>query len=513
MKFLLKKSVYIPVLVLGALALLFLLRAESGQKTPDVAAVTRGSIVQEVTVTGTVKATEAVELAFEKAGRVGRIGAAVGDAVWRGATLVTLENAAETAAVEDAEAKRAAKRARYEELRRGGRPEEVRVKESLLAKAQTDLAADYAAVPTVVLDSFNKADNAIHRQTDTLFSNASSANPRLTFASSDQQSVVNAESERPVMETVLGGFRQLAQEDWGDDTEKERALAQAKERLVRVNSFLLTVNRAINSALNITDATLATHKDALNTARTNVNTALGNVTDQIQAIVAGKATVQTARDELALAAAGATEEVLAQAQADIASADAAVKNARAVLGKTYLTAPISGTVTKQEAKVGEIAGANAVIAAVMSDAFKIEAFVPEVDVAKIAVGNRADVTLDAYGNGVVLTAHVVAIDPAETVIDGVSTYKTTLQFEKPDERIRSGMTANTMVTTATRENALSVPARAVFEKDGKKFVKRVQAGAEEEREVTVGIRGSNGEIEILSGLSEKESVVTSGNGK
>ena len=52
----------------------------------------------------------------------------------------------------------------------------------------------------------------------------------------------------------------------------------------------------------------------------------------------------------------------------------------------------------------------------------------------------ADVTLDAYGSGVIFQARVDIIDPAETVLDGVPPYKVTLDFVSADPRIRSGMT-------------------------------------------------------------------------
>ncbi|MBI2475641.1 MAG: efflux RND transporter periplasmic adaptor subunit [Candidatus Taylorbacteria bacterium] len=219
--------------------------------------------------------------------------------------------------------------------------------------------------------------------------------------------------------------------------------------------------------------------------------------------------MQTAKNELELTKAPATEEALAEALADIGSAEANVKNAQALLLKTYILSPMTGIVTKQEAKIGEIAGANQTLVSVMSGNFKVEAFVPEVDVAKMAVGNSAAITLDAYGSDIIFPARVVKIDPAETVIDGVSTYKTILEFDKDDVRVRSGLTANTTIESARRENALAIPQRAVYEKGGRKFV-RVTRGANrsEERPVETGIRGSNGDVEIVSGLRQGEFVVT-----
>ncbi len=506
-----KKIFYIPAIIVILLLVWYFSKSGKTSNSAITAKVKRANLSQEVAVSGTVKAIEAVELAFEKSGRVKQVNVSIGEKISQGDLLLVLENGVETSSVEDASAKLESKQAHYDDLKAGGRPEEISVKETELAKAKSDLATYYAGVQNIIFDAFNKSDNAVHRQADILFSNAFSANPQISFTSSDQQAILEAQNARSNMEGILNNFKKIAQNGFTTDTDNENALTQAKNYLVTINDFLIKTNRALNSSINLSDSTLATDKDALNTARNNVNTALGNITNQIQTITTQKITVQTASDQLTLTKAPATTEVLNGAEADIKSADALVKNAKAVLAKTYIISPINGLVTKQDAKVGQIAPANTALVSVASDNFKVEAFVPEVDVAKIAVGNSATITLDAYGSGVSFSAHVVKIDPAETVIDGVSTYKTALEFDTRDERVRSGMTANTTIATATRENCLTIPQRAVYEKNGKKFVRvRVGGIASEEREVTVGIRGTNGDIEILSGLKEGDTVLATG---
>lgn len=509
MDFIKKKVFYLPAI--AVLLLLGWLMFRGGKNGSDfsTAKVKRGPLVSEVTVSASVKDKEAVELAFEKSGRIRKINVEVGDKVWEGSILLSLENGIEVSALEDARAKLASKKAHYDDLKVGARPEEIHVKESQLLKVQSDLAADYASVQNIILDSFNKADNAVHRQADILFSNSRTANPQLNFNSGDQQAVLDAQTARSSIEMVLNDFKTLYQEPIVNDTETENALFQTKNYLLPINDFLIKTNRALNASLNLSDSTIATDKDALNTARTNINTAITNVTDQTQTIHTDKIKVQTSADELALAKIGATAEVLAGASADVQSAEANVKNAESVLAKTYIFSPLTGIVTKQNGKLGEIAPANTALVAVASGNYKVEALIPEADIAKVAIGNLAEITLDAYGNDFSWKAKVVKIDPAETVVDGISTYKTTLEFDKSDEKIRSGMTANTTITTTSEENVLSVPSRAIYEKDGKKFVRIFKGtNASEERAVTAGIRGSNGNIEILSGLSEGEFVIT-----
>jgi len=169
---------------------------------------------------------------------------------------------------------------------------------------------------------------------------------------------------------------------------------------------------------------------------------------------------------------------------------------------------LDGIVTKVAAKVGEIVSAGVVQISVLSSAkFEIEVNVPEADIAKIKIGDRASVTLDAYGSDVFFDTQVVKIDPAETIVEGVATYKITLQFTHEDELVKSGMTANIDILTAKREQALIVPQRLVMIKNGKKSVLILVGQTVQEVIIETGLRGSDGNTEILAGLKEGDLVV------
>jgi len=181
-----------------------------------------------------------------------------------------------------------------------------------------------------------------------------------------------------------------------------------------------------------------------------------------------------------------------------------------------------------EAKVGEIvypstSASDSIkqLISIMSEGnFEIKADIPEVDIAKVRIGNEARVTLDAYGSDIEFNAKVLAVDPAETVIEGIPTYKVTLQFNEQDERVKSGMTANVDIMTDKRENVITIPQRAVIGKNGDKVVRLLKTVPNpensdktiemvEEIPVEVGIRGSDGQIEVLSGLNEGDKIVVS----
>ena len=183
-------------------------------------------------------------------------------------------------------------------------------------------------------------------------------------------------------------------------------------------------------------------------------------------------------------------------------ATADVQSAEAALAKTQIRAPFSGVVSKMDAKVGAVVSpADQDITLQSNGIFEIDAYVPEVSIAGVSVGNIGSTTLDAYGSDVVFPVKVTAIDPAQTIRQGVPTYKTTLVFLSRDPRIRSGMTANVVITTGELKNAVVIPEGAVGHDVEGTYVSVKKEDTVVRRSVTVGKQPSLGQVEITSGLT------------
>ena len=164
-------------------------------------------------------------------------------------------------------------------------------------------------------------------------------------------------------------------------------------------------------------------------------------------------------------------------------------------------------------EVGENITAQVQVAKIVSSALSVDVDISESDVAKVSVSDEVFVTLDAFGDDRVLQGTVVSVEPSETEVSGVIYYTTHIAFSNAQvmDDVRPGMTANINIITETKKDVLVIPQRAVLEQEGKKIVrvvKEVAAGVFEEREVTTGLRGDEGKIEIISGLSEGENIVT-----
>lgn len=175
---------------------------------------------------------------------------------------------------------------------------------------------------------------------------------------------------------------------------------------------------------------------------------------------------------------------------------------------SFLRAPFAGIITKLDFKAGQIVSTGQIGLMMESEGlFEIESYIPEINIAKIKVGNNARVTLDAYGEEAVFEATVIEADPAETIRDGVSTYRVKLRFQKTDSRIKSGMTANLLLTTEKKTNVLTVPSGAILTIKEKKYLQIKTTDGFEEREVVTGNVGTLGETEIVSGLQAGETII------
>ncbi|MBI2888514.1 MAG: efflux RND transporter periplasmic adaptor subunit [Candidatus Liptonbacteria bacterium] len=496
-------AIFIVLIVIAV----FLFARGGNETLTRTVTVTRGNIAQTVIVTGKTKPKQDINLGFEKSGVVATVHVEVGDPVRRGAPLVAQDTRELRTALDQATANKSGALAKLEALRRGLREEDIQIARTALQKAQQDFTNILSGVPDIIHSAYSKSDDAVRKQLDPLFLNDDRTNATLSFETNSSQTATDAGALRAAAGTELSRWNDelAAITSSTPSTTLEDMLLKSRMHLTIVRALLdKTMNAIVGAASSLSDSTALTYKSYVATGRTNVDAALSSVNEEFEYISAQKIAASKAQDELNLKLAGSDpQDVIAQ-EATVAQLDASVRAAEVQLEKSVLRSPIDGIVTRQEAKVGGLVTANQTVAAVISAGrLEIEANVPEVDIAKLAVGNEAIITLDAYGKGVMFPAHVIRIDPAETVIEGVSTYITKFSFEQEDARLKPGMTADIAVTTAQKTNVLIIPERAVMLQNGKRFVQRMNAeGRIEEREITTGIRDTKGNVEVVSGLAE-----------
>jgi HlyD family secretion protein len=439
-----RRIIYIVIAVLVILSLIAAFKLR-GNGDGETVVVTLQDLVQTVELSGKVVPKEEVDLAFEIGGTVAFANKKVGDSVFAGEAIAQLDQTKVRADLSKAEAD--------------------------LAAARAGLSDNQTTLDQNLENAYISADDAIHNKVDQFFEDGTSRGPEIlnSFEGFDLRKKIN--EDRVMIEDMLT--------EWKTDTGD---LSKTKGYLQTLTAFLNEVSVAVNkfeTNPNLSQTTIDKYRADMATARQNINNASAS-------LISGTA-VESAK---------------------ILAAEATVSNYKATLSKMVLRSPISGVVSKQDAKAGEAVSANTVVASVISRENQIEAYVPEISFAGIALGNRALVTLDAYGDSKNYEATISKIDPRETVRDGVSTYKIELKFTKAYTEVRSGMTANIHIETGKKENSLVIPLRAIISEGTLKTVSVLDENGDiEKREIKTGVTDSSGNIEVVFGLVAGDKVL------
>jgi membrane fusion protein, macrolide-specific efflux system len=172
---------------------------------------------------------------------------------------------------------------------------------------------------------------------------------------------------------------------------------------------------------------------------------------------------------------------------------------------TPVIAPIDGTLIQRRIEPGQSFTANDAVL-VIADRLQVEAQVDETDIAQIHPRLPARIVLDAYP-GEAVAGKVGAVAYEAKAVSNVTTYTVDVVPERIPALMRSGMTATVIFLIAVRENALLVPAHALRDDSGRKFVLVPGSdGSPREQVVEAGLSDGR-QSEILSGLNEGEKVL------
>ncbi len=516
-----KKRVWIPATLI---VITLLVSFFGGNKSSDVSTykVEAKEFVQNVSLTGKVIAAKNVDMGFETSGRISRVNFKVGDRVKKGQVIASLQNGDAVSNLQKSYALALAQSARLQDTQNGSRPEEVAIAQGDLTGAQNDLDLSKQVLEAELQNIYNKADEAIRFKIDNVFTNPRSVNPQFNYSVDQSQNSKQklSDDRLKLTETFV---------KWNGKYNIGN-IEEVKTYIVQVQNFINDVNTAMSIAAEksvSTDANYATvqsNKADVSLARTSFSTANNSFNQAQISYKNSQNLLARAQNNLKLKTSGGTATQIDIQRADLQSANAGVNNARAFVAKTLITAPFDGVITKVDVKEGEISSPNTPVISLLNDGeYQIETFVSENDIAKLKVDQKTKISLDAYGRDVFFEGMIITIDPAETIKDGVSTYRTKIQFTQKDERVKSGMTANIDIETDRRPNIISIPQVAVILSKGIKnvYVLKNESCATDNScaknfkkmnnikitEIITGEINNNGDIEIISGLENNQTII------
>jgi len=156
---------------------------------------------------------------------------------------------------------------------------------------------------------------------------------------------------------------------------------------------------------------------------------------------------------------------LHQADAQVQSDEATLKNAQVQLSYCTIYAPVDGVVISRNVDVGQTVAASfntPTLFVIANDLAKmqIDALVSEADIGGVQVGQNVNFNVDAFPYS---TFHgkVSQIRYGAITNQNVVNYDTVIEVNNSDLKLLPGMTANVSIIIAERENALRIPNAAL----------------------------------------------------
>ncbi len=185
----------------------------------------------------------------------------------------------------------------------------------------------------------------------------------------------------------------------------------------------------------------------------------------------------------------------------------ALADAKEKLNDYYIRAPFAGVVTGLSVSAGDSISRTDILASVITTESQALISLNEVDAVRVKVGDKAMLAFDALPN-VSIAGEVSKIDTIGQSSQGVVSYGAEIAFDSQNELLKPGMSISASVITQVKQDTLLIPAGAVKNDDSSGYyVEILSGGVPQRKKVEVGMSNDT-EMEIVSGLSSGDEVVT-----
>jgi HlyD family secretion protein len=490
-----RKRWYIVIFLVALFIIMLRVQSNGDEPTWTTATVENGTVSQIISISGSVDADGTAELAFPISGTLASISVTEGDRVTKGQTLASLVQSDVSAEYQDAYGALLIAEADLRELISGLRPEELDVSKTKLQIAEEEFARTKSEHDDLVMNAYRTllSDDLVPKSED---SGIDAVPPTITGTYTCEPGTY-----------VLSTYRSQAQSGYsyrlsGIESGTFTARTDASSPLGSCGLYIQfdTGLGYGNSEWEITipnteGASYTANKNAYDLALTKRANALREA-EQNKVLAEQNRTLDTASPR---------DEARARKEATVIQAQARLARVRADIQDHIISAPFDGVITKVTPVVGEAVGTTPIITITSADAFTLTALVPEIDVTKIHLNQKAEVTFDARPTET-LAAHTLFISPLAEEIDGVSYFEAKLVLDTPIDWLRSGLNADVDIIVERQEQVLRIPRRYLIESDNA-FAVRVPDGTEsKEQPVTVTFMGNDGYVAV-EGIAEQSTII------
>lgn len=505
--------------------------AAAAKPAGDTHTVARGDITVQVVETGTVDSVKAVEVKSRVGGRVARLLVDEGDLVNEGDLIAVIDPQETELRVEQ---DRAQLRGAESALTRSAVEIEQRLITSRTAVDRArarvaQLRKELEAQPTLTRTAIRASETQLATAQQSLkqLREATLPNARSNADASVQEAQLqldNANREVTRRQGLLAkGF--ISEREM-EDARLNQELAMTRLRNAQDQRARLGQDQ--NLQIRQAEERVAAAEADLQRARAN------SIQDDIKQKELDTALASLREAEVGLRDVEVLRASRAQSQATVDQLRSSLGDSLRQLGETEIRAPVTGVISRRLIQEGELvtslgsfSSGTPIVRLEDRSRMRVKLQVNEIDVARLRLGMKADVEIDAIPN-VTFKGEVDKISPSSESIatgqasaDPVVKYAVEIQLDRPDERLKSGMTAKCTVVTLRRPNVVRIPeeylgkdekgtfvmlAPATTPASGSAAAKADSKAQGTRTAVTVGA-SAGGYAEILDGIKEGAKLV------
>ncbi len=414
-----------------------------------LSSVRNGSIIQTVSGTGQVSASNQTDIQSQVSGTIESIDVSVGQAVSARDLIATIDSTNAKLSLDNAQIS-------FDKLTEPAKATDISNALNNLTKSYND---GFSSASTIYLDLptiMSGLKDLLYGQTGFL------SDQNATYLSSTARSMrdkAGTEYDAAVLQyqNSLAEFRGLTRSS--ATSSLDSAYADTFETIQMVAKSATDAQNAITFIVN-TQPNYQT-KNATAVA-TSINTWTAQANSDLSGLVSAQNSIQSNKNTYTTLVNGADPYDIQAAQVSLAQQQRAYSN-------YFIRAPYDGVIGRIPVNVYGQASGGTTIATIVGTQMQATISLDEVNAAKVKVGQPATITFNAI-SGLTATGTVSEVDQIGTVTSGVVSYGIKITINTQDDRIKPGMSLNTNITTYEKDNVLIVANSAIKNQGNTSYV-------------------------------------------
>jgi HlyD family secretion protein len=531
-----RKKTAILVLIIVGVGAYFGIRALTGggvQTRYVLGTVNKGTLITTVSGSGQTSASNQVDIKFKVSGEILSLLLKSGQTVKAGTVLAQVDATDAQKTVRDAQASLESAQLSLEKLKNPATDLEILQSENSLAqaneskiKADSDLQKNYEDGFNAITNAFLDLPGVMTGLNDILFTGSFDKSQSNLDYYADRAKVYDEKATqfRDVAYTDYQKARASFDQNFIDYKSTTRFSSTSSIEALVSETYATTRNiaEAVKSANNLiqfyvdklsehkvaSQALAATQTASLNGYTSKVNSHSSNllniqqgVEDSKNALLNAQRSIAEKTISLAQLKAGADPLDLQSQELAVAQKQNALQDAKDKLADYFIRAPFDAIVASVGAAKGDTAASGGAVATLITNKRMAEISLNEIDIAKVQVGQKVNITFDAI-DGLNITGAVTEMDSIGAVSQGVVTYNVKIVFDTQDDRIKPGMSVSCEIITNVKQDVLLVASSAI----------KMSNGGQQYVEMPIGNYSTSSASQssgiILEGLPKQQTIQT-----